>query len=203
MLTNLYEKNQLKTAHEEALIQVWDEIRDNQIVLTEFYEQLYEKFEAYRIFDLQIDMDIDKDLKILVHKDSIEIFKKQVAPVFRTDSVIPYPNDMLRVRGYFEIEVGSPILGGKLRNSMWNAFVRQPDFLSLTDFNTISDLEQMHALQLELNKQTNEWKNSLFSDFTIGEKEREKFLIDWFQVVGNQHNLLGLYSINLSKIDKE
>jgi len=198
MITNLYEKNQLKQEHKKALEQVLDEVRDNQKVLTEFYEQLHSKFEAFRILDLHMIDGIDDidDVKVLVHKDSIDLFLKQVEPVFKSDRLESFKKDTLRVGGDFEIYVGSRILGGKLRNSVWNAFSRQPDFLSLTDFNTIADLEQIHALQMELNKQTNEWKDSLFKDLPAGQKEREKFLLDWFLLIANQNNLLAAYNIN-------
>lgn len=196
-LTNLYEKNQLKTAHEQALILVWEEVRDNQVILSEFYNQLQNKFEATRI----VDVHMDKNSRIFVHKDSINKFRNEVSSVFKIDSLTSYSDEMFRVRGTLEIKVGSSIFGGKLRNSVWNAFSRKQDFLSLTDFKTIADLEQIHGFQLELNTLTNKWKDNLFFDFTISEKEREKFFIEWFKLIGNQNVMLQIYNVNLTKID--
>lgn len=199
MLTNVYENYQLKKTQKEAIGQVWDEVRNNQEMLGGLYEQMSAKFEAFRVLDIYT----QEDLKVIVPKDSIEWFKLQVAPIFKIHREEKYSDSTLRIGGDVRIFVESRLLSGKLRNSVWNSFSRQPDFLSITNFETIADLEQMHAVQLQVNEQILEWRKLLWSGFNDGIKEREYFLMEWFTLISNQIVLLEMYNYNLSEIDKE
>lgn len=199
IITNLYQDYQLKKEHKKALEQVWNEIRDNKDMLIDFNHQMNSKFEAYKIFDKYL----GKDLQVIVPKDSIEVFKKQAEEVFKIDSMVSFSDAEVKLTGDFEINVGSRLLGGKLRNSVWTAFSRNASLLRLTDFETIADLEHIHTFQLEVNEYTMNWKKVLHSDFTKSENDREKFIMDWFHLVANQRILIAIYEQHLFEFTKD
>lgn len=195
MITNSYESYQLKTSHKKALEKVWNEVNDNNETLKDFYSELTEKYHGYKVFEKYW----DKETTLLVPNDSLELFKDQVKSVLRIDSTYIVSDKMTRVRGYFEISLSSPLIGGRLRNSIWNTFSKQQSLLSITDFTTLSRLEQIYSLQDEINEQTKLWKKSMFNDFANDDKGKEEFVHQWALLLLNQKMLLDLYYLNINE----
>lgn len=190
-ITSHFEKNRLYTAKEKALHQVESELKDNMSLVTELQEQLDTKYE-------QVDYllsNLDENQELVISKDSLEVFKRKTAIVFEFEKAEPVSDSKIKLRGDFNFVLNVRLMGKKLSSIIWNSY-KQTDYLSITNFECLTNVEGVYAMQEEVNIQISKWKDTLFQGKFLGDPEAtEKFMDQWNSLFVKQKLLLEYYAI--------
>ncbi|MEM6687598.1 MAG: hypothetical protein AAF617_17605 [Bacteroidota bacterium] len=188
-ITSYFQENKLYTAKEKALSQVKEELYDNRELLKDFYEKLEEKFEPISfVFSF-----LNEERDLVIHKDSLSSFLAQTKLVFDFRKSIPVDQSHIELQGDLNFNLDSGLMGKNLSNIVWDSF-KQTDFLNITDFTCITDIEAFYVLQKEINRKTENWKNLLYkTDYTRSKEAGDDFISTWQVLLFNQKLLLDYY----------
>ncbi|EDP96071.1 hypothetical protein U8527_14270 [Kordia algicida OT-1] len=188
-ITSFFESNRLYNAKENALKQVESELKDNYKLLKEFNERLSEKYEPVGY----ILSNLNEEMNLIIHKDSLESFKKNTEKVFTYDSFTAVDETKIKLHGDFDFNIEAGLMGRNLSDIVWNSY-KQTNYLSITDFECLTAIETYYQLQKEVNGKTEVWKNDFFqADFTSNLEETNKFMNNWRVLLMKQKLLLDYY----------
>jgi uncharacterized membrane-anchored protein YhcB (DUF1043 family) len=189
-ITSYFQENKMYTAKEKALEQVQEELKDNYTLLTDFHEKLAKNFTPMAtVLD-----NLNEEMELVLHKDSLSSFLKTTDIVFDYEASKPINNTLVKLEGDLNFNIESGLIGKKLSDIVWDSF-KQTDFLSITNFSCITDVEAFYVLQKEVNTITESWKNKLFkTNFTQSKEASEDFMSDWRAILLKQKLLLDYYT---------
>lgn len=189
-ITNYFENNRLYNAKQKALTQVQIELKDNHELLKNFNEKLGEKYEPMFI----VFSNLNEDMDLVIHKDSLASFLKSTKKIFSYDSFTTVDATMIELHGdlNFNLEnVG--LMAKKLSSIVWDSY-KQTNFLSITSFDCITNVETFYVLQEEINDIIEVWKNQLYQTFFVQNlKAAEEFMSNWRVLLLKQNLLLEFY----------
>ncbi|WP_298511520.1 hypothetical protein [uncultured Kordia sp.] len=188
-ITSYFQENKLYDAKEKALIQVKQELHDNYSMLKDFHQKVEEKYEPIAI----IASALDANMNLVIPKDSLQVFREQTSIIFDYASFTAVDDTLIQLHGDFNVFIESPLMAKKLSSLVWNSY-KQTDFLSITSFKCITDVEAFYVLQKEANAIKETWKDQLFQmSFARSAKSTEDFVNNWRVLLLKQKLLLDYY----------
>jgi hypothetical protein len=189
-ITNYFENNRLYVAKQKALEQVNIELKDNYELLKDFHGKLSEQYEPiYIVFS-----NLNDNMDLVIHKDSLQNFLKSTEKVFAYDTFTTVDATQIELHGdlNFNLEAVG-LMARNLSSIVWDSY-KQTDFLSITSFNCMTDVETFYVLQNEINTMTETWKNQLYKTaFVQNDKAAEEFMNNWRVLLLKQNLLLEYY----------
>ncbi|WP_046755538.1 hypothetical protein [Kordia jejudonensis] len=190
-ITNHFENKRLLNAKENALQQVENELKDNAKLLTTFHTQIDTKFAPVRY----LLANINEAKELIISKDSLETFKHNTASVFEFKKAEKVSDSLLKIRGDFNFTFQAELMGKNLSSIIWNSY-KQTDYLSITRFECLTNVETYYVMQEEVNTETIQWKNTLYQGAFMGSSlKTEKFISQWQSLYIKQKLLLEYYSV--------
>ncbi|MFK7749643.1 MAG: hypothetical protein AB8B65_14700 [Kordia sp.] len=188
-ITSYFENDRLHNAKENALQQVENELKENQILLKDFNEKLNKKHKPVGVLLSKI----DDEMNLIIHKDSLESFKSKTSKVFHYTSFTAVDATQIKLHGSFDFKIEAGLMGKKLSSIVWNSY-KQTNYLSITSFKCLTDIETFYELQEEVNVQTATWKKEFYQAGLIGNKQAvKKFMYAWEMLLLQQKLLLDYY----------
>jgi hypothetical protein len=188
-ITSYFENNRLHKAKENALLQVESELKENHALLKDFHEKLAERYEPVGI----ILSNLDKEMKLVIHKDSLQSFQSNTNKVFTYKSFTAVDATQIQFHGDFNFNIEAGLMGKKLSSIVWNSY-KQMNYLSITSFKCLTDVEAFYELQEEANEKAALWKNEFYkASFTEDKQAIEKFMNAWRMLLLQQKLLLDYY----------
>jgi len=198
-LTNFFEKRQLYQDRDEAMERVQKEIKENQEDLQTYYDLLKDKHQALNYLNPWLDR--EEEL-IVIPKDSLAGFKEHTKEIFTIGATESYGNHQLKISGEMDLSFNSdsPILFTGLSNIVWEAY-KAKNFLQVTDFNCMTNLENLYKLQTDLNAENKEWFAVFMNRaFLMESSTTERFLLMWENLLLKQKVLLQYYEMGDEKL---
>ncbi len=190
-LNSRYEARTLHREKQKALTQVQDEITDNQETLADYYEVLHQKNEALGY----VFSKLTADGEIIIATDSLDHFLARTAGTFELEGSEAIDDDQLRLRGELSLNLNSKLLVNDLSHVMWDSY-KQTDYLSITPFKCLTDIQGIYELQEEVNDLNFHWRSAFMKgDFILQKEKREAFMTDWGNLLLKQELLLKLYQL--------
>jgi len=189
-ITNYFENNRLHAAKQKALAQVQTELKDNYELLKDFNNKLAEKYEPmYIVFS-----NLNENLDLIIHKDSLQTFLKSTQNIFGYDSFTAVDATRIQLNGDLNFNLDSVgLMAKKLSSIVWNSY-KQTDFISITSFSCITNVETFYVMQHEVNELTEIWKNQLYQTaFIRNSNAAEEFINNWRVLLLKQNVLLSYY----------
>lgn len=188
-LTNLSNHNSLLKKKDRAIDQVIQEVADNQETLEGYYSQLKQSYPAFEYMLTKL----NPEGELIIAKDSLEAFQKTMAGVFVYEGKKAIGKDSLKVSGELSVAFNSKLSLSKLSNIAWEAY-KETDYLSVTDFKCITNIQFIYDLQEEVNALNRQWVNTLFAGKFMDSTEAKKyFMFDWRTLLQKQQLLLDIY----------
>ena len=191
-LTNYFEKRQLYVEKNQALERVKKEISENENDLKKYYEVLSKKYHAVQYITPWLDV---KEELLVIPKDSLDSFQTWTKDIFTFNGAEPYGNDQLKISGSLDltIEPGSTILFTGLSHVVWEAY-KEKNFLQVTDFNCMTNIEDLYKFQKEFDLDNKEWVSTFFKgEFFSDSETTNGFLMMWNRFLLKQSLLLQYY----------
>lgn len=193
-LTSYLQNRSLVREQKHAMSRVFQELKQNKENLQECYDTLTLKHNGFKYFaPYLIDIITDEKEDFVIHKDSLDLFKQQTRSIVLVESIESIA-DSIKIDGEFnlQINVGSPILLTGLSHIIWDVY-RNTDFLSITDFDCLSELETIYALKERLRAENKLFVDNLLSinntAFQTDEKV-EELMSQWENLLREQEMLL-------------
>ncbi|MEM6722294.1 MAG: hypothetical protein AAF611_23405 [Bacteroidota bacterium] len=189
-ITNYFENNRLYAAKQKALLQVETELNDNHELLKDFNNNLSGKYEPMAV----ILSNLNAEMNLIIHKDSLQNFLKSTETMFAYDSFTTVNATQIELHGDINFNLDNTgLMAKKLSNIVWDSY-KQTDFLSITSFECVTNIETFYVMQQEINKITEIWKNQLYQmAFIRNKKASEDFINNWRVLLLKQNLLLEYY----------
>jgi uncharacterized membrane-anchored protein YhcB (DUF1043 family) len=189
-ITNYFENNRLYVDKQKALKQVATELNDNHELLKDFHEKLAEKYDPMAV----VFSNLNENMDLVIHKDSLQAFLKSTETMFAYDSFTSVDATQIELHGDLNFNLEAVGLMAKnLSSIVWNSY-KQTDFLSITSFPCITNVETFYVMQREINEITEVWKNQLYQTaFVRDMKAAEEFINNWRVLLLKQNLLLEYY----------
>lgn len=189
-ITSFFENSRLHTAKQKALLQVQTELKDNYELLKDFNEKLTEQYDPMAI----VLSNLNEKMDLVIHKDSLQSFLKSTRELFAYESFTTVDATQIELHGDLNFNLdGVGLIAKNLSSIVWNSY-KQTDFLSITSFSCITNVETFYVMQHEINKITEIWKNQLYQmAFVKNVKAADEFINDWRVLLLKQNLLLEYY----------
>ena len=189
-VTSYFEKKSLLRAKENALEQVATELSDNKILLESYHEVLDEKYQALSyLFGT-----MSQNMELITHLDSLNSFKTQTKSIFDFSTYESLANQQIKVRGDLNLHIESKLIARGLSHIVWDSY-KQTNYMSVTKFDCLTDVEAIYNLQNEVNRLNTEWKAIFFrGPAVVDPVNRTDFMNLWDQLLLRQEMLLKFYS---------
>lgn len=188
-LNNYSINRKLQEDKENAFASVTEELKENKNLLTEYDTILKSKYDVIDYLFTKI----DDDFKIIIPEDSVSSFKEKTKSVFIFEKYDKKENGLVEVRGNLNLEINSKLVISNLSHIVWDSY-KQTNYLSLTDFNCISELESMHVLTEQFNVKNRKWTRVLFEGKLLQTKDsRDAFMYEWKNLIQEEQLLLDYY----------
>ncbi|WP_435415934.1 hypothetical protein [Polaribacter aestuariivivens] len=188
-LNGYYENKTLIEAKEKALEQVLNEVSENEEILTSYNAALKNKFNPM----MYLFSKLNEDGEILVHKNSIKIFKENSKNIISIENIQEKSADFYQIYGTFDFYLDSPLLFKGLSNVTWQSY-KQTNYLSITNFRCLIDFEGLYELQQEVNKLNYNWRETFVNEnFFENIVSRNKLAKQMRNLIIKQNLLLDLY----------
>lgn len=192
-LSNYGAERALHKAQQKALEAVKQELNENQGLLQEYQEIMLTKFTATRL----VFGSINKDFELVVPKDSMDSFIQKTQSIFTYQSHKDTLQGQVKLQGDVNVDINNKLVVSNLSSVVWSSY-KQTEFLSITPFGCISDIETIHDMQTRFNQRNNTWKSSFFEGRFMGDTQaRAEFLQQWQSLVFELELLLKM--LNLSE----
>lgn len=201
-LTNYFSKRQLVLEKEDAMEVVFKELDDNAKELQEFHDEQLEKFQ-----DLSYLMQwMDFEEGLIIPADSLDSFKHETEHIIAIDEIEDLNDGRLHLTGEFTLnfDPGSTIVIVGLSDIVWQSF-RARDFLQVTDFNCISNLEDLYKFISQFNEDIRAWFHLFYNEApSIFEDEESAvdFLYAWRVFIMKQEGLISMLDLRESMLVK-
>ena len=189
-ITNYFEEKKLLKGKESALKQVSKELSDNNTILLDYHKVLKEKHQSFS----NVIKVLNQDMELIIHTDSLENFKAQTKSVFAYSSNEPIANGQIKISGDLNLNVESQLLVRDLSHIIWDSY-KQTNFLSVTKFKCVTELELVYTLQSDVDSLNKKWKDSIFKgmSFLSDPSQRDDFMALWRLLLEKQNLLLKMY----------
>lgn len=189
-LNNYYERKSLSDDKEIALSQVLVELSENRSSLKDYYSIINEKYiELNYLFSK-----LNDESEIVLHKDSIEVFKEKSKLIFEFDEFENLDSEFVNMKGDLNLYIESPLMASSLSNITWESY-KKTDYLTITDFKCLTEIEGLYELQNEVNELNKRWRDTFLQGrFLQNSLSREEFLSEWKSLLTKQELLLEVYS---------
>lgn len=191
-LTNFYENRKLDQNKYQALAQVAIEIENNRDTLKIYQDTLSSLYEAceYVFPNIQIGAE---ELLLIIHKDSLDDFIRKSKRIFTYEEHEDYTQDSIRLMGELGLYLVGRLVVLDLTQVTWDAY-KQANLLSITSFECLRNLEDVYALQRDVARLNQEWRDVFFRlEFMSSIAKRDAFLSLWKSLLMKQKFLLQFY----------
>lgn len=189
-LTNYSADKSLKNGKEKAIQQITNELNDNEKELRKYNKALASNYNAITY----VFSKLNTNFEIVISKDSLDAFKNNSKDFFDLQAIEKVNVNTIRLRGELNSQINSSLVVFKdLSDIVWKSY-KQTDYMSITKFQCLTNLEGLYNFQNEVNKLNNEWTRYFSSKEINSEKElREAFLPRWKTLIEQQNLLLTFY----------
>ena len=195
-ITSYFEHRKLLSSKEAALTQVSKELTDNQNILRDYHVLLEEKFQGLS----KLLISLNDDLELIAHSDSLESFMTATKSIFDYETHESIADQHVKIRGDVNLNIESQLLVRDLSDIIWNSY-KQTDYLSVTKFKCLTELEAVYTLQTNIDDLNKKWLNIFFSgSFFSDPNVRDDFMSLWKQLLEKQKLLLQMYETRSSII---
>lgn len=184
-VTDFYNRQSQLKARNDAFEQVEKEISNNTRLLIDYRDTLKVSFDRLKYFNSKL----SDEFQIIIHKDSLPNFKRRLTSVLVVEKTMPIGNDSLRVSGDFNLNIKSNLVVFDLQTVIWNTF-KQTNYLSLTPFTCISNIEKIYNLFLDFNSTNNVLRNNLLDGNYMKDKNAIRRFERDFRKILFKHDLL-------------
>lgn len=191
-LTNFFAERQLRKDKEKAIHQVLQEISENKQTLLQYHDTLRVKYEA---FSYLIPYLRNKTDGIVIHKDSLEVFKEQTASIVQIEQLEAVAPDRIRISGEADLTLNanSTIILTGLSDVIWQVY-KTTDYFSITEFQCLTTLENLYELQENFNLDNKIFIDQFLSkQFLSSESMSYKFKDQWERMLLKQQALLNFF----------
>jgi uncharacterized membrane-anchored protein YhcB (DUF1043 family) len=187
-LTNYGSEKALANAQQKALQAVYEELADNRSTLTDYQQILSGKYQA----SAAVFSHINEGLELLVPKDSLQSFLKKSEAIFTLQQAKDTLPNTLKLKGNLNLDINSKLMVSNLSSIVWSSY-KQTQYLSITPFECISQIETIHDLQERFNDRNNLWKNTFFEgQFMQSVESRQQFLNQWAKLLSELELIMKL-----------
>ncbi len=184
-VTDFYNRQSQLKARNDAFEQVEKEISNNTRLLIDYRDTLKVSFDRLKYFNSKL----SDEFQIIIHKDSLPNFKRRLTSVLVVEKTMPIGNDSLRVSGDFNLNIKSNLVVFDLQTVIWNTF-KQTNYLSLTPFTCISNIEKIYNLFLDFNSTNIVLRNNLLDGNYMKDKNAIRRFERDFRKILFKHDLL-------------
>ncbi len=184
-LTDFYNRQSQLKARDDAFKQVSKEISTNADLLKDYRDTLQISFERLNYFNTKL----NNDLKIIIHKDSLLVFKNKLKGVLTVENTALHNSDSIQVRGDLNLNINSNLILFDLQTVIWSTF-KQTDYLSLTPFDCISNIESIYNLFNDFNTSNLALRNNLLDGKYMTDKQSIALFLKDFKKILFKHEIL-------------
>ena len=197
-INNYHEHRSLIKAKLQALNQVSDELNENETNLQTYYDTLKTSYSTFTY----VLSKLNADFELVIAKDSLSQFIEQSKGVFEYEDSEAFHEDSLSIAGDLSLNYTSKLVLLELSDIIWDTY-KQTNFMSVTSFNCLTNLEDLYNFQKEVNRVNSEWMELfLHIEETLFDKtNRESFIQNWKLMLLKQKTLLDLYESNEKMLD--
>ncbi|WP_299366233.1 hypothetical protein [Winogradskyella sp.] len=190
-LTDYYEDRRLNKSKLNALEMVKQEIKNNKEELIA-YDSICRSMYHRSSYVLS---KINAENQIFIHKDSIEIFRRNANGIIENlefETNVSHKNTV-QVRGDMTMLVRSKLALVDLNDVIWQSY-KQTNYINVTSFNCITSLEELYQFQAKNNLANKEWLDLLLKgSFLQGKDQLDEFILAWNNAIEMNTILLGTY----------
>ncbi|MEM6643178.1 MAG: hypothetical protein AAF616_09385 [Bacteroidota bacterium] len=191
-LTDFFQQRRLIKDQKNALELVIQEIEDNQVKLREYHDTLALKFDAFQYLYPYL---FENEKQLVVHKDSLQHFKRKSFPIVKISGTDSITTDSVRITGEVNLSFNSnsTILLTGLTTVVWDTY-KSTNYLSVTRFGCLTRLEELYTLQKDFNRDNATLVDQLLSKrFLQSEEISLEFLNQWEKLLLKQRTLLNFF----------
>ena len=186
-LNNYNEKKSLYEDKVRALLQVSMELSENQKSLENYNDMLNKLFTEFNYFHTK-----HNDSIIIVHIDSIEIFKNKTQNIFQFNRYEKINSKTVRIKGNISLNLNSSLVTYSLSDITWKSY-KQTNYLSITNFKCLTSIESLYEMQNDVNELNKKWNDDVFKGSLHQTSIPEEFMKEWRDLLFKQEMLLGVY----------
>ncbi len=189
ILDGYFEEKSLVEDQKDALLKVEKELADNESELQVYHDDLQEKHDSFQfIFSV-----VNDSMDIILPINEISEFRLKTRSFFEmTDSTL-LRNGMYKISGDMNFNIESKLIISPLSSVTWNTY-KQTNYLSVTSFDCLSDMELIYNIQEEVNAINKVWSSMFFKGSYISDPvTRDEFLTVWDNLLMHQKLLFDLY----------
>ena len=190
-LDGYFEESKLQAEKNKAMKEVRRELDNNVEELKDYQAILKSQLEAYTYMFSIINNGMDV---ILEGKDIREFRERSRAFFSMTDSVL-LDDGKYQIKGEMNLDLNSRLSVISLSDVSWKSY-KQTNYLSITSFQCLSEVEALYDLQEQVNLLNKEWTRQFFRGDHIRKPEiRADFITTWRNLIFRQDLLLEFYEL--------
>lgn len=192
-LTGYFEERSLIVSKQNALEMVKQEIEQNRLALTAYDSTSRDSFEKTSY----IFPKINEEKEILISKDSIEAFKAKSGGMISKLTFEPIIDDVnkVKVRGDLTLFINNKLVLLDLNSVIWQSY-KQTNFLNVTSFECMTDIEELYLFQDNYNALNKKWSEEFTGGQFLASKDRlDNFMGLWENLLDMNTLLINTYKM--------
>jgi hypothetical protein len=189
-LSQYFNQKKLASGKEKALVEVRNEIEKNELDLKKYQTLSKSKYEgAIYLFSV-----LNDQLEVKIKKEDLVLFKAKTISIFTISEIADLSDGILKVSGELNLNIENKLVLFNLSKVTWNSY-KQTEFMAITKFKCLSEIENVYDLQAEVNMINESWREQFFKgDFVQKVSARDRFFETWKNLIIYQDLLLDFYA---------